>query len=216
MRHLITKLVLNKEKETPRELPKIQGLITLNELVVKSYGIINNRDKYLGNLDSIAKFSSNFDYVGICNWLNCESCGSGTKPIEGKKYPKYKDGRPPRHNREFTTNEILTEPYTYPKFTDEELLAKFNLSRTKAYHRFKEFYQPNYDANPNEKVIEDFRNTLVWNPEVITNEKGEAKITFYTSNIVGKFLIDLEGIDGTGLLGGKRAEFFVTSNAFGR
>ena len=71
--------------------------------------------------------------------------------------------------------------------TDEELLEKFKLSRIKAYHQFKEFYQPNYDVNPNEKAIEDFRNTLVWNPEVITDENGEAKITFYTSDIVGKF-----------------------------
>ena len=205
----------NNEKETSKELPKISGLIALNEVVVKSYGIVNYREKYLGSLDSLAKLSANFDYVGACNWLNCESCGSGTKPIEGRKYPKYKDGRPPRHGA-FTADEILKEPYAYPKFTDEELLEKFNLTRTKAYHQFKEFYQPNYDINPNEKAIEDFRNTLLWKPEVITNEKGEAKITFYTSDIVGKFFIDMEGLDATGLLGAKRNEFFVTSNGLGK
>lgn len=207
---------LNNENEIPKELPKIKGLIALNEVVVKSFGIVNNRDKYLGSLDSLAKMSANFDYVGACNWLNCASCGSGTKPIEGRIYPKYKDGRAPRHNQEFTVNEVLKEPYKYPKFTDEELLEKFKLSRIRAYHQFKEFYQPNYDTNPNEKAIEDFRNTLLWKPEVITNEKGEAKITFYTSDIVGKFFVDLEGLDTNGLLGVNRAEFFVTSGILER
>jgi len=51
---------------------------------------------------------------------------------------------------------------------------------------------------------------------VITNEKGEAKITFYTSDIVGKFFIDMEGLDATGLLGAKKNEFFVTSKGLGK
>lgn len=208
---------LNNEKEAPKQLPQIKGLIALNEVVLKSYGIVNNRDKYLGSLDSIAKFSSNFDYVAQCGWLNCPACGSGTKPIEGKSYSRYIGNKTiVSHPFSFSTSDIKKEPYQYPKYTDEELLAKFNLSRIKAYHQFKEFYQPNYDINPNEKVIEDFRNTLVWNPEVITNDKGEAKITFYTSDISGKFFVDLEGLDADGLLGVKRTEFFVTSGTLGR
>jgi hypothetical protein len=208
---------LNNEKEEPEELPKIQGLIALNEVVVKSYGVVNNREKYLGSLDSLAKLNASFDYVGECGLLNCPASTSGTRPIEGKKYSRYIGKRTiVSHPFSFTADEMKSEVYHYPKYTDEELLAKFNLSRIKAYHLFKEFYQPNYDKNPNEKAIEDFRNTLVWNPEVITNEKGEAKITFYTSDIVGKFFVDLEGLDTNGLLGVNRAEFFVTSGVLGR
>ncbi|MCK7555848.1 hypothetical protein MKQ70_12815 [Chitinophaga sedimenti] len=43
-------------------------------------------DKYLGYLDSIARFEGNTDFVGVCGGLNCPACGSGTKPEEGVSY----------------------------------------------------------------------------------------------------------------------------------
>lgn len=208
---------INLQYEAPKDLPKIAGLIALNEVIVKSYGTVNNREKYLGSLDSLVKLSANFDYVGDCGVLNCPASSSGSKPIEGKIYARYIGKRTiVSHPYNFTADEMKTEPYHYPKYTDEELLEKFNLSRIKAYHQFKEFYQPNYDINPNEKAIEDFRNTLVWNPEVITNENGEAKITFFTSDIVSKFFVDLEGLNASGLIGNKKSEFFVTSSVLGK
>lgn len=208
---------INSANEAPKELPKITGLIALNEVVVKSFGIVNKRDKYLGSLDSIAKLTANFDYIGECGLLNCLVSSPKSKPVEGKSYKRYIGTKTlVSHPYSFTADEMKTEVYHYPKYTDEELLEKFNLSRIKAYHKFKEFYQPNYDANPNEKVIEDFRNTLVWNPEVITDKNGEAKITFFTSDIVGKFFVDLEGLSGSGLVGIKRSQFFVTSGELSR
>jgi len=44
----------------------------------------------------------------------------------------------------------------------------------------------------------DYRNTLYWNPEVKTDENGEAYISFYTSDEKGKFLITIEGVGERG------------------
>jgi hypothetical protein len=50
----------------------------------------------------------------------------------------------------------------------------------------------------------DYRNTLYWNPEVKTDENGEANISFYTSDEKGKFLITIEGVGERGEIGSKK------------
>ena len=196
--------------DTLKSLPKIPGLITLNEVVIKGKGRGTvYRDKFMASLDSVAKFSGNYDYVGMCNWLNCISCGTGKRPAEGSTPNRYKDGRVPRHNVAFTAREVDKSPYTYPKYTDAELLEKFNIYRIKGYTAQKEFWEPNYKINPNELSASDFRNTLVWRHSIITNEKGEATVTFYCSDISGRFIGNIEGLDSTGLLGKTQFSFMV-------
>ena len=50
----------------------------------------------------------------------------------------------------------------------------------------------------------DYRNTLYWNPEVTTDENGEANISFYTSDEKGKFLITIEGVGENGETSSKK------------
>jgi hypothetical protein len=50
----------------------------------------------------------------------------------------------------------------------------------------------------------DYRNTLYWNPEITTNENGEAIISFYTSDEKGKFLISIEGVGENGAIVSKQ------------
>ena len=50
----------------------------------------------------------------------------------------------------------------------------------------------------------DYRNTLYWNPEITTDENGEANISFYTSDEKGKFLITIEGVGESGENGSKK------------
>ncbi len=42
-----------------------------------------------------------------------------------------------------------------------------------------------------EETIPDFRNTLYWNPVVRTDNEGKASITFYTSDAIGDYIIDI-------------------------
>jgi hypothetical protein len=192
----------------PVLLPEIQAtynfstpgsnLISIKEVTIQGQKKNILRNKYLGMMDSLAKLdiihANDDDYVcykGILNCPNHLGDARNTKPIEGKIYTVYKDGN--------WTSEIYHLPSSV--FTDEELLKMNNLSRVKAYYVNREFYKPNYDQDTEDVIIPDFRNTLLWEPEVITDEKGEATLSFFCSDINTDFIGRIEGVGGEGLLG---------------
>ncbi len=162
----------------------------------------------MGHLDSLAKFEGNTDFVDPGGWLNCPACTSGTKPIEGHRYTMWIGPNPPtKHPFSFGAGDFKDVIYYYPKFTEEELLKKFRLSRVKGYYEQREFYQPNYDkeADP----LPDYRNTLLWEPDIITDKNGEATLTFFCSDINNGFIGTVEGVGSEGLLGKKDFHFNV-------
>jgi hypothetical protein len=59
------------------------------------------------------------------------------------------------------------------------------------------------DENDLKSRKADYRNTLYWNPEIITGENGESTISFYTSDEKMKFLITIEGVGENGETGNK-------------
>jgi hypothetical protein len=185
--------------------------IELGEVTVMGKKINPFRDKYMGHLDSLAKLDLCMDYVGKCGVINCPACESVGKPVERKKYAKWVSKRNPGgHPYAFSANEMETIlKYQYPKLTEEELLKMNNLSRVKAYYRHREFYQPNYDKGSDDYFSPDSRNTLLWAPSVVTNEKGEVALEFFCSDINTAFVGKIEGVSGDGLLGSKDVEFTV-------
>ncbi len=64
----------------------------------------------------------------------------------------------------------------------------------------KEFYSPKYE-NIKTKTRPDYRPTLYWNANVVTNKDGKATVTFYNSDIAKKLNIVIEGTDGQGNVG---------------
>lgn len=72
----------------------------------------------------------------------------------------------------------------------------------------REFYVPPPINNKNEKRA-DFQTTVYWNHTIVTNEKGEAKFSFYNNDAVSAFRITAEGFSGSGLIG-KREEVYYT------
>ena len=97
--------------------------------------------------------------------------------------------------------------YNRSKFSEEQLLKMNNMKRTRGYYGAREFYQP--DDDDLRMNVVDPRNTLLWSPSVITDEKGNAEIPFVTSDDTGTFLGIVEGTNGFGLLGSKQIEFTV-------
>lgn len=79
----------------------------------------------------------------------------------------------------------------------------FLLLNGRIYHRAREFSVPDYDKQPITSKKDDFRNTIYWNPEIITDENGVAEVSFFNSDASTTFRITTEGIGG-GLIG--RAE----------
>ena len=67
------------------------------------------------------------------------------------------------------------------------------------YQITREFFAPAYTfpeqrANPRA----DLRTTIFWNPNVTTDENGNANIHFYTSDRVGNYVVIIEGITDEG------------------
>ena len=65
------------------------------------------------------------------------------------------------------------------------------------YTRFKEFYNPQYDAGDNQET--DIRTTLFWSPYIITNKKHPRfKIQFFNNDFSTKLNVVLEGVNTEG------------------
>lgn len=126
------------------------------------------------------------DYVCHYNILNCRNHRFGAAPIPGAMY-RY-GGR----------------------MIVYELPGRVEQANTfKAYYKVPGFYQPDYDEKPKEKLIPDFRNTLVWEPNVFTDENGEAELSFFTSDIRSVFNGRAEGMGANGQFGLVRFKLVV-------
>ena len=197
--------------------------ILLSEITVTGKKGRIFRDKMMGRLDSLAQMNLNSVYV-------CTSCGlllnyradyqghhavgicpaKGRKqPINGKSYPiaKYQHYSPSGGATPFIVIDEHKVVYEGPVYTEEELLRMNNLWRVKGYYGTREFYQP--DELDMQSPIPDARNVLLWKPDIVTDEKGEAEVEFFCSDINTSFVGVMEGTDGLGNLGTSQCEFRV-------
>lgn len=175
------------------------------------------RDKFMNKLDSLAKFEFNPDFICHINHLNCpyHRGNRDMKPKEGVVYfgvlfqrngswimtEEQEKGEP---------NKIVTlPPYSYTKYSDEQLLEMFNLVRIKGYYGKREFYNPVYDKISIDDPFPDYRNTLFWKPNIITDTNGEATVEFHCSDIKNTFIGNVEGVTEEGLLGNDNFIFKV-------
>lgn len=209
------------------EMPVVSNdsTILLDEVVVSRKARRPFRDKFMGRLDSLMQMEIGMPWVcpdghlenykdGYTVHHDPRYCPNATivppekrsKPVEGKTYriikPKYFDG-----GKWFIVEDEQYVVYHGPIYSEEEILRRNNLWRTKGYYAAREFYQP--DEVDIQLSTPDARNTLLWAPSVVTDEKGEASVSFYCSDINTGFVGVAEGTDGTGLLGTGKCEFRV-------
>jgi hypothetical protein len=202
-------LIITDKKEAISPSRLSVGTINLNEVKIVAKKGSGFRDRYMGHLDSLAKFEGNTDFIAPnSSWLNVPVNYGGTRPVEGQKYITWNGPDPPTsHPFSFNSTNSKYVIYHYPKFTEEDLLKKFKLTRIKGYYEQREFYQPNYDKEPNSAP--DYRNTLLWAPDVITNKNGQATLEFFCSDINSSFQGIIEGVGGAGLVG--KAMFYFSA-----
>ena len=75
------------------------------------------------------------------------------------------------------------------------------------------FYSPRYEGPSRQDPIYNGRATLYWNPSVRTNEKGEAKVEFYTGDRKTGMEVIVNGIEiGNGFTGQKETMINMNSN----
>ena len=68
----------------------------------------------------------------------------------------------------------------------------------KGFAKPVQFYSPEYPDGPIEGNV-DSRRTLYWNPNVITDFDGHARVEFYNNSFTRKFSINAAGITASGL-----------------
>jgi Outer membrane cobalamin receptor protein len=86
--------------------------------------------------------------------------------------------------------EVYTSDYKEPNFAVLSPLG---------YQKPVEFYSPKYDT-PNSKYLTnpDYRTTIFWKPDIVINEKEEARFEFYTSDFSSTYSVVIEGITNDG------------------
>src|SRR5579863_1294272 len=77
----------------------------------------------------------------------------------------------------------------------------------------REFYSPQYGSKESEEShIPDFRNVLYWAPQITTGLDGKSQLSFYSSDLKGKFAVVVQGITPDGLPGKTVTQFEVTDS----
>lgn len=109
-----------------------------------------------------------------------------------------------------TYHGIPTELYKKKKFKKKYgtlYFAGWEFSMARIF-RAKEYKRKDQDYKKTSKRT-DFRNTIYWNPEVITDKQGKAKITFWCNDALTTFRITAEGVGVNNQLGRSEHTFFT-------
>ena len=83
-------------------------------------------------------------------------------------------------------------------FYDEIVNLGRRSTTVKGFTKPVEFYSPQYPDGPIEGNV-DSRRTLYWNPNVITDEDGRARVEFYNNSFSRMFTISAAGITASGI-----------------
>jgi hypothetical protein len=65
----------------------------------------------------------------------------------------------------------------------------------------KKFYTPKYTPLDTNRVIPDLRSTIFWEPDIITDKEGKAKISFFSADKPGSYSLILQGTNLNGYVG---------------
>ncbi len=77
------------------------------------------------------------------------------------------------------------------------------------YGDTKTFYSPRYTSANKLDKKPDFRSTLYWNPNIVTDEKGNAQTSFFSSDKKGSYTVWVEGSDLQGNFGFATYKIFI-------
>jgi TonB-dependent SusC/RagA subfamily outer membrane receptor len=69
------------------------------------------------------------------------------------------------------------------------------------FYKARTFYSPKYDTVDVNTTKPELRSTIYWNPEVKTDEDGNATFEYYNANTAGIYKVIIEGIDNNGNIG---------------
>ena len=121
-------------------------------------------------------------WVCSCDHWLCNGCKPLLRPIVGKRYMEKGTGQ----------SFIFT--------ACKEDLGSF-IKQVKATNLPKAFFVKDYSKEDLPGL--EVSTTLYWNYFLTTDEKGEAQFSFYTNDLTGDFVCELQGISEQGLISAK-------------
>lgn len=79
----------------------------------------------------------------------------------------------------------------------------------------RHFFQPLYETqNQTASRLPDFRNLLFWAPTIKTDSLGKQTLSFYTSDLPGKYMVEIKGLSAEGRAGDKSFTIEVINPLF--
>jgi len=137
---------------------------------------------------------------GYLDYFNAEDI-KGIETMENGLSFRYKNQfENPLDQNTYAFIEITTKTGSGPflkKSANLYLIKPINYGSTKV------FYEPRYNSSTKSDKKPDFRSTLYWNPNIVTNKNGQAQVSFFSSDKKGTYTIWVEGTDTMGGLGMK-------------
>ena len=67
----------------------------------------------------------------------------------------------------------------------------------RGFNRPVEYYSPDYSKKQPEAP--DYRKTLYWNADVVTDDEGKAEVSFFNNSICKDFKVSIEGVTPDGM-----------------
>lgn len=204
------------------EMPK-KTLIQALQEKVSGFGVQRKRDRSFDSFysikNNITKFiidgidldlfyeppvyapspSHYFKYITFClNKFNAEDISGIEVMYDGYSFKYQNRFMNPADDSGYSFVEITTKTGSGPfakKTGNIYILNPVN------YGSNKTFYSPKYPSNATSSTLPDYRSTVYWNPNVVTNENGEAAISFYATDRKGTYTVWIEGTDTNGSFG---------------
>ena len=108
--------------------------------------------------------------------------------------------RPILGKMEFLTSRNYTGAYmnvvSFPKGKQRHVIVGREI-KLRGFNRPVEYYNPDYSKKQPE--VPDYRKTLYWNADVVTDDEGRAEIHFFNNSICQDFKVSIEGVTPDGM-----------------
>jgi hypothetical protein len=79
-----------------------------------------------------------------------------------------------------------------------EATSAFQVVPVVGFTTAQKFPMPDYERPTEAHQLPDYRATLYWNPWMATSSLGEATFAFYSSDLAGNYLIEINGVTAHG------------------
>ncbi len=89
--------------------------------------------------------------------------------------------------------------YTTKEYANVKNMQSLSIMKVPGYSRTRKFNAPDYSGPHTDTTKMDYRSTIYWNPNVVTEAKtGTATVSFYAADLPGHYRVEAEGVTQNG------------------